>query len=212
MKNRIQVKICGMKYSENIQAIAALQPDYLGFIFYEKSARYFDAVVPEIAGTVKKTGVFVNASIAVITAKVKQYDLQAVQLHGEESADFCLALKALPGIEIIKTFSMDPSFDFKILEAYDMACDYYLFDTKGKLPGGNGFAFDWNILQQYPSSKPFFLSGGIGVADWENISLLLETGLPVYAIDLNSKLETAPGLKNETLCEEAILTINNITT
>jgi phosphoribosylanthranilate isomerase len=99
-------------------------------------------------------------------------------------------------IEIIKVFSADENFDFGILKPFEKACDYFLFDTKGKLPGGNGTTFDWKVLSNYPSTKPFFLSGGIGIEEIAAVKEISKTNLPLYAIDVNSKFEIEPGLKN----------------
>lgn len=195
-----------MKYAENIAAIAALQPDYMGFIFYNKSARFYNDTLPEIPKTIKKTGVFVNADSTSILETIERYQLQAVQLHGLETPELCTVIRKESDVEIIKTFSIDTPFDFRKLENYETVCDYYLFDTKGKLPGGNGFPFDWTLLENYPSSKPYFLSGGIAI---NHINTIPTTGLTPYAIDINSKFETAPGLKNITLCKQAIVTLKN---
>jgi len=131
-------------------------------------------------------------------AKVQKYDLQAIQLHGHESVEFCQDLKNKIDntIEIIKVFSVDDSFDFETLKPFETVCNYFLFDTKGKLPGGNGTTFDWKALENYPSSKPFFLSGGIGIEEIEAVKEITKTNLPLYAIDVNSKFEIEPGLKN----------------
>jgi phosphoribosylanthranilate isomerase len=221
----MKLKICGMKYPDNILEIGSLLPDYMGFIFWEKSARYFDEIMPELPKSIKKTGVFVNETIPVILAKTEKYNLQAIQLHGHESVEFCLELKTkirthvscnVSTIEIIKVFSADENFDFNVLEPFESVCDYFLFDTKGKLPGGNGTTFDWKILEKYPSRKPFFLSGGIGI---EEIKQLVETlhynvflkNLPIYAIDINSKFEIEPGLKNIDLCRDVALHRLNVT-
>lgn len=200
------IKICGMKYHDNIVELGALLPDYMGFIFWEKSSRYFDGQIPDLPKSIKKTGVFVNETVENIVKKVKQHDLQAVQLHGKESVAFCGELRKslLKNIEIIKVFSILDTFDFAVLEPFELVCDYFLFDTKGKLPGGNGTTFDWKVLQQYPSSKPFFLSGGIGLEELEAVNEILKTDLPVRAIDVNSKFEIEPGLKNISLCTDAI--------
>ncbi len=188
----MKLKICGMKYSENIEEIAQLQPDYLGFIFYEKSERYFDDILPKIDKSIQKVGVFVNATLEEILKKIKRYDLQLVQLHGNESPEFCDLLKYI-NTDIIKVFSVDDEFDFRTIYPYESVCDYFLFDTKGEKPGGNGTVFNWEILKNYHSKKPFFLSGGIGLGDIEKIQKLK---LPVYAIDVNSQFEIKPGLKN----------------
>ena len=204
----MKLKICGMKYPDNILEVGALLPDYMGFIFYEKSARYFDGTIPELIKTIKKTGVFVNATVDYIMSKVNKYHLQAVQLHGNESVEFCQELKKKidakidAKVEIIKVFSVGEDFDFDLLSPFEKLCDYFLFDTKGKLPGGNGTAFDWQILENYKSEKPFFLSGGIGIDD---IPIIKNLKLPIYAIDINSKFETEPGLKNVKFCREACI-------
>ena len=220
-----------MKYQENIEAVAALQPDYLGFIFYEKSTRFFDDIIPELPKSIKKVGVFVDAPLEYIIEKIKKYDLQAVQLHGNESPEFCNALRqevrchyeeqsdvVIPSketdchnfcnpeysgrndkaIEIIKVFSIKDEFNFDILKPYEKVCDYYLFDTKGKLPGGNGYTFNWEVLKNYPSTKPYFLSGGIGLEEVDNVLSFLsrQESSYCYAIDINSKFEIEPALKN----------------
>ncbi|KFF04248.1 phosphoribosylanthranilate isomerase [Flavobacterium reichenbachii] len=197
----MKLKICGMKHPENILEVGALLPDYMGFIFWEKSARYFNGTIPELIGTIKKTGVFVNQSLEEIVEKVKTYDLQAVQLHGNESVEFLSELKKqLPKkIEIIKVFSADEDFDFNVIKPFESVCDYFLFDTKGKLPGGNGTTFDWKILKKYNSDKPFFLSGGIGINELKALEEISKSNLPIYAVDINSKFEIEPGLKNKNL-------------
>ncbi len=190
-----------MKYPENILEVGALLPDYMGFIFWKKSARYCNDTVPELIKTIKKVGVFVNQSQDEILEKVAKFNLQAVQLHGEESVEFCSELKEKLSkeIEIIKVFSADENFDFEIIKPFENVCDYFLFDTKGKLPGGNGTIFDWNILKKYNSKKPFFLSGGIGMEELNAIEEISKTKLPIYAVDVNSKFEIEPGLKNKNL-------------
>jgi phosphoribosylanthranilate isomerase len=194
----MKLKICGMKYPENIVKVGSLLPDYMGLIFWEKSTRYFDGEIPNLPKSIKKVGVFVNASSSEILDKIKKYDLQAIQLHGNESVEFCIAVKNnMPNaIEIIKVFSILDTFDFEVLKPFEKGCDFFLFDTKGKLPGGNGTAFDWKVLENYPSTKPFFLSGGIGIEEIEAINEISKTNLPLYAIDINSKFEIEPGLKN----------------
>lgn len=194
----MKLKICGMKYTENIQEVATLQPDYLGFIFYEKSPRYCNGKLPEIPKSILKVGVFVNAAMNDILKKIKEHDLQVVQLHGNETPEVCEVLKII-NIEVIKAFSVADDFDFETLAPYESVCDYFLFDTKGKNPGGNGTTFNWEILKNYPSQKPFFLSGGIGLKE---INKIKQLDLPIHALDVNSKFETEPGLKNTQLLKE----------
>ena len=208
LKKGPKLKVCGMKFQENILEIASLKPDYLGFIFYEKSPRNFENEIPEIVSEIKKTGVFVNATANFILEKASRYNLQAIQLHGEETPQFCSELreelknlKETPEVEIIKVFSVNEEFDFDEIFPYEDKVDYFLFDTKGKNKGGNGIAFNWDILKQYPSKKPFFLSGGIGIEELESIKSLLaefhKKGKQhlLYALDVNSKFEIEPGLK-----------------
>lgn len=197
----MKLKICGMKYQDNITKVANLQPDYLGFIFYENSSRYFEGDIPELPKEIKKVGVFVNAESDYIVSKVKKHGLDVIQLHGSESVDFCNELKQTllnHPIEIIKVFSIKDQFNFDTLKPYETVCDYFLFDTKGKLPGGNGYVFNWEILNNYPSTKPYFLSGGIGLDELKNIHAFTKTTASkyCYAIDVNSKFEDKPGLKN----------------
>ena len=193
----MKFKICGMKYHDNIKSVAELQPDYLGFIFYEKSKRNFDGIIPELNNEIIKTGVFVDESINFILKKIKEYQLKAIQLHGIESPEFCKELLKTQ-IEVIKVFSVDENFDFEILNNYEEVCDYFLFDTKGKERGGNGIAFDWNLLENYKSKKPYFLSGGLGLNEVEDLSNFFKTEVSkyCYALDVNSKFEDKPGLKN----------------
>jgi len=191
----VRIKICGMKFPENILEVGALLPDFMGFIFWEKSSRYFDGEIPMLPKSIKKVGVFVDESLEIVVSKTEKYKLDCVQLHGNESVEFCKKLKEIP-IEIIKVFSIKDNFDFEILKEFEGVCDYFLFDTKGELPGGNGTTFNWNLLKKYSSNRPFFLSGGIGI---EEINLLKDMNLPIYGIDVNSKFEKQPGLKNTEL-------------
>jgi|TARA_B110000483_G_scaffold46940_1_gene58565 phosphoribosylanthranilate isomerase len=217
----MKLKVCGMKYVENIQQVGALTPDYLGFIFYEKSKRNFEGIIPELPSSIKKTGVFVNEILAIVISMVEEYRLDAVQLHGDESVEYILELKAQlaerkelfieenkqitkkknqhfiaeTAIEIIKVFGIKDTFDFDILKPYVVVVDYFLFDTKGKERGGNGTKFDWTVLKKYPFEKPFFLSGGIGLEDVVEVQKTIHSDLPIYALDVNSKFESAPGVK-----------------
>lgn len=193
----LKLKICGMKL--NTVQVAALHPDYLGFIFWEKSKRNYTRTLDEIPHNIKKVGVFVDASIIEIIEKIKNYGLVAVQLHGDESPEFCRALKKKSkNIQLIKVFSVLDEFDFSKLAPYEEVCDFYLFDTKGKLPGGNGYTFDWSILNNYASTKPYFLSGGIGLEELKKLKAFLKmpTSKYCHAIDVNSKFELEPGLKD----------------
>jgi phosphoribosylanthranilate isomerase len=191
----MKIKICGMGSPDNILEVAALQPDYLGFIFFEKSTRNFIGSIPELSESIIKTGVFVDASIEFVIEKIKEYNFGAVQLHGKESPEYCEKINNL-GVEVFKVLSIKNDFDFEILKPYESVVDYFLFDTKGEHPGGNGFVFDWSVLKKYTSEIPFILSGGIGLNEVEAIKEIMQSDLPVYALDLNSKFEIKPALKN----------------
>ncbi|MBL4604750.1 MAG: phosphoribosylanthranilate isomerase [Flavobacteriaceae bacterium] len=211
----MKLKVCGMKNVENIKSIGDLKPDYMGFIFYERSKRNFEGIIPELPKSIKKTGVFVNEYIEIIVSLVEEYKLEAIQLHGDESVEYVQQLKeglrqaeldsvshkkalrqAQNDIEIIKVFGIKDDFDFGVLKPYENEVDYFLFDTKGKERGGNGTKFDWSVLKKYSYSKPFFLGGGIGPNDAKEIKRIQNSGLPIYAVDINSKFENNPGLKN----------------
>ena len=199
----MNLKVCGMRDEDNIQAIAAIEPDYMGFIFYEGSLRHVSESIPILSPSIKKVGVFVNASFDTIVEKINTHDLQAVQLHGEETPGFCSSLQGLH-IEIIKVFSIKNEFNFDTLSPYESVCDYYLFDTKGPLAGGNGYCFDWSVLENYPSTKPYFLSGGIGLENVDQLQEFKTSTAAIYchAVDVNSKFEVAPAKKDKELLEK----------
>ena len=186
-------KVCGMREAKNILEVAALQPDYMGFILWDGSKRHCPnpQQVPE---GITKVGVFVDATVAEIEDAIEDYKLGAVQLHGNESPGLCRELQRK--VQVIKAFGVGEGFDFDTLLDYLPYCDFFLFDTKGPMPGGNGTAFDWSILENYVFDLPFFISGGIGLAEIDNINELRRTDLPVYAIDINSKFEIAPARKD----------------
>ena len=186
-----------MKFTENIEQVSGLYPDYMGFIFYEKSKRNFEGVIPKLPKSIKKTGVFVNEYPEIVISLVEEYQLEAIQLHGDETVTYIKQLKThLPSIEIIKVFGIKDEFNFDVLTPFLPLVDYFLFDTKGKERGGNGVQFDWSVLDAYPYEKPFFLSGGIGLKDVLAIQKIINSNVPIYALDINSKFEIEPGLKN----------------
>jgi len=202
----LKLKICGMKHSENILEVAALKPDYLGFIFYERSPRNFSGEIPDIDPSIKKTGVFVDEEIDFVLEKVEKYKFKAIQLHGKESAQYCTKLRSELGkknsVELIKVFSVKQTFNFDELKAYEGIVDFFLFDTQGKNKGGNGITFNWELLKDYSSSTPFFLSGGIGEDELPEITELhtyfekSNNSNSFYGVDVNSKFEVEAGLKN----------------
>lgn len=205
----MNIKVCGMKH--NTEAVAGLRPEYLGFILWEGSSRYFDGDLPALPEGIKKVGVFVDAPTKTVLHKTRQYGLDVVQLHGKESADEVRNLirilrETQKAVAVIKAFSIKDAFDFDTLKPFETLCDFFLFDTRGELPGGNGYAFDWRVLEGYPSKTPFFLSGGIGPDSLPQLRDFLERPESHYchAIDINSRFETAPGKKALPLVEEFI--------
>ena len=206
----MKIKVCGLKSPENMQALAKLPVDMMGMIFYEKSPRCINEQdadrINALALTIPKVGVFVDATFEVILDKVKRFRLQLVQLHGQESPDFCHALKE-KGIPIIKAFQIKTTEDLKICRLYEDCCDYFLFDTPTLSYGGSGKKFDWELLSAYTGTIPFFLSGGIEPEDAEIINQLNFTQL--VAVDLNSRFETAPGIKDIDKIRRFIFGIKN---
>lgn len=197
------LKICGMLHPDNIKDVAALQPDFMGFIFFKGSKRYAAELAPEILKALPenmlRTGVFVNEEADVVLDLVRKYSLNAVQLHGGESPEYAevLAQQIKPGqvdFKIIKSFGIDASFDFQQLNKYEGKVDYFLFDTQTPDHGGSGKKFDWSLLEKYELNVPYFLSGGIGL---ESAAALKEITDPrLFAIDINSRFELEPGLKD----------------
>lgn len=188
------LKICGMKFPENIREIEQVRPDWMGFIFYPRSPRFIADLSPlDMPESVNTVGVFVNESIAFVREKVQQYNLSAVQLHGHESPEYCADLSGLD-IPVWKAFGVDDEFDFQVCLAYSPYCKYFLFDTKSQQFGGSGKVFSWEKLSDYHGDTPFFLSGGISPA---NMSFLPSFSHPRLAgIDVNSGFEDYPGFKN----------------
>ncbi|HTF17506.1 MAG TPA: phosphoribosylanthranilate isomerase [Chryseolinea sp.] len=185
-----------MRDLDNIGTVAALSPDYLGFIEYTRSPRFVGAGfrTPELADSIRRVGVFVNESIDVIEGRITSARYDAVQLHGEEGPDFCARLRD-KGVPVIKVFRVDDEFDFDETKAYFNKVDQLLFDARGKQPGGNGIRFDPHTLQRYDQRIPFFLSGGLQpetlLEDIANLS-----GMNLYGVDLNSGVERAPAIKD----------------
>jgi phosphoribosylanthranilate isomerase len=193
----MKIKVCGMKFPENIRQVADLHPDYMGFIFYAKSKRNvadtLDEKLLKNLHSILKVGVFVNEEVDFIVEQADKFGFKFIQLHGDESPEVCSKLKQT-GLKVIKAFSVDEKFNFSDTQAYKAVCDFFLFDTKGDGYGGTGKKFDWKILQKYDNEIPFFLSGGIDLVQVEDIKNL--RGLNIHALDINSKFEIEPGLKD----------------
>jgi phosphoribosylanthranilate isomerase len=206
----MKIKVCGLKCQSNIEELTHLPIDYMGFIFYNKSPRYLDEdlssdFVKSIPKYIKKVGVFVNEDCYTVFNRIAHYDLAMVQLHGAETPEICAELK--PHVQIMKAFQINKDFDFKQLEKYLTVVDYFLFDSPTPNYGGSGKHFNWQILEKYNYTTPFFLSGGISEDHIEEIKLL---NIPqLIAIDINSKFEIAPGLKNTEHIKQFISKLNS---
>ncbi|WP_201980986.1 phosphoribosylanthranilate isomerase [Hymenobacter rubidus] len=203
------IKVCGMREPGNIAAVAELQPDFLGFVFYPPSPRYVVGTLPTellraLPDNVRKIGVFVNESTEHILATLASYGLDGAQLHGQETPAQCAELQRA-GVLVIKMFSVNHGLDLSALLPYEGVCDYFVFDTFGPAPGGNGTAFDWEVLRDYELETPYLLAGGLGP---ENIDALTALRLPgLIGVDFNSRFETAPGLKDFTQLAKAFASL-----
>jgi len=208
----IKVKVCGNCDPVNARHVADTGPDMMGFILYPDSKRYvgddpplalWDAVPP----STDKVGVFVDENLQKVRQLVSRYGFSMVQLHGKEPAGYCSALQK-EGIGVIKTFGVGSAFDFDRLLPYLQACDYFLFDTETPGHGGSGQKFKWDVLKGYTLEVPFFLSGGLGPADVQDILNIGNDHL--YAVDINSRFESAPGIKDAGLVRQFIHEIKSL--
>lgn len=194
-----------MAQAANIAEVAELRPDYMGFIFYGQSPRAISEVSAELIRYVPEAiltiGVFVDEDLDQVKARIIRHQLKAIQLHGKESAAYCGLLKDA-GITVIKAFGVGQDFDFGQLEPYADVVDYFLFDTQTPAHGGSGRVFDWKLLDDYQLDKPYFLSGGIDLQHVEAIKSMTDSRL--HAIDVNSRFEIAPGLKDVNKVNELI--------
>ena len=198
----MKLKVCGMKDNDNIIELIGVHPDYMGLIFHEKSPRNvtYDFSV-QLPDGIKKVGVFVNETEGFILDRIERFDIKYVQLHGIESPHFCKRLKNSPlgrglrgGLKIIKAFNIHENFNFDMLKEYEPHCDYFLFDAYGKNAGGNGITFNWDLLQNYKGTTPFFLCGGMKL---DIVNEVKSFSHPQFVgVDINSGFEIEPGLKN----------------
>jgi phosphoribosylanthranilate isomerase len=194
----MKIKVCGMLSEDQCKALAAIGIDYIGFIFYHKSARFAGIEAPawlaEVPNTTQKVGVFVNQDEVIIEQIGSHWCLDLIQLHGDESPEFCTHIKKLTTKQVIKSFGVDALFTLKNIEPYFNAIDYLLFDTKSPQYGGTGKPFDLSIIAKWQIPLPYFLSGGIG-NDFKFTQLSMLSTLP-FALDINSRFETKPGEKS----------------
>ena len=218
------IKVCGMRDAQNIREVSQLGVDMIGMIFYPKSPRYVEmqsshaGIIPDYAKedigvsdssensskdsskTPARVGVFVDDMVQNIVTRVVNYHLDYVQLHGNEPREMCENLRSTldpdirPGIKIIKAISVSDASDIQKYKEYVGAVDLFLFDTKCKTVGGSGQQFDWQVLEQYDGEVPFLLSGGIGPDDASRLHAFHHP--KCIGIDLNSRFEIEPGVKN----------------
>ena len=188
------IKTCGMRDADNIRAVSELGIDWMGFIFWAPSSRYVSEKPTFLPTRQKRVGVFVDARIEEVKSKADEYALDLIQLHGNESPAFCERLKANSRQQLIKAFNIATQEDLEQTLPYEGLVDYFLFDTKAKMVGGNGTQFDWSVLSAYQGNTPFLLSGGIGPDDAEKVRNFHHPQLA--GIDLNSRFELSPALKD----------------
>ena len=198
---KMLVKVCGMREADNIRQVEALGVDWMGFIFWPKSSRYVSEMPNYLPTKCKRVGVFVDASIGDVMTIAEQYQLDLIQLHGQESPNYIAQLtshlKSLTSIKFIKAFNIATASDLEVTKRYEGYVDYFLFDTKGKSVGGNGEKFDWSVLSEYRGNTPYLLSGGISPTDADQLHVQCSmVHGPCVGIDLNSRFETAPGVKD----------------
>ena len=195
------IKLCGMRDAENIKEADALGLDWMGFIFYPRSPRYVESVPDYMPVQAKRVGVFVNEDYDTIIDKVSDFGLHYVQLHGGESPELCRHLRS-SGVKVIKAFSVGNTFPADEVKLYEGSCDYFLFDTQTDSYGGSGQQFNWQVLKDHRGETPFLLSGGIGLSDAEELLRFEHPRLS--GIDINSRFETAPALKDITSIKQFI--------
>lgn len=204
----MKIKVCGLREPENILAIAQLPIDFIGFILYPGSPRFvgkkglpqwLEKNEEELEG-IARVGVFVNAEVDQILNAVHDFRLDYVQLHGDESPEYCRELQtywtisSMRSAQIIKAFRVDENFNFSNTQAYERLCAYFLFDTKAQAYGGTGKRFDWSILEKYMGMTPYLLSGGIDETMAAEIRQL--NFKQMEGVDINSRFETEPGKKD----------------
>ena len=200
------IKVCGLNNGDNINQLMKLDLDYMGIIFYRKSSRFFSsATLPK--SEKKYVAVFVDESLDVIKEIINKYKFEYVQLHGNEDQKFCKEISSL--CNIIKAFRIDDRFDLNEIEKYSKYCKYFLFDTFTESYGGSGKKFNWNLLLNYNHKKDFILSGGINLELINSIKKLKNQLPNLIGVDLNSKFEIKPGLKDVNRVKKFIKSIKN---
>lgn len=197
------IKVCGMREPDNIRAVETLGIDLMGFIFWPKSSRYVSERPAYLPTHCKRVGVFVDEDLEIVRRIADEYALDYIQLHGHESREYCAQLN---GLKLIKAISVSGHDDIATYKTYEGLVDYFLFDTKCPSVGGSGQQFDWSVLSAYDGSTPFLLSGGIGPDDAERVKAFHHS--KCIGIDLNSRFELSPGLKDVAALRKFLNEIN----
>lgn len=234
----MKIKVCGMRDAQNIRDVAALDIDLMGFIFYPKSPRFVSlissqaGIIPDYSPErlnmavnadgkpgyifpkrIKRVGVFVDEMPQTIITYVYNYSLDYIQLHGKETPTLIDNLRRtlvpdlVPDIKVIKAFGINSADDLQQCEAYEGYADLFLFDTRTPLKGGSGRQFNWSVLEAYHGRTPFLLSGGIGPEDADRVKAFHHP--QCVGIDLNSRFETAPAMKDVELLSKFIKQIKD---
>jgi len=208
----MKIKVCGLKYPVNIKAVTDLEPDYVGFIYYNRSPRFVGNIamgdLTSLPSQIIKTAVFVDESEQEVDRLIDEYGFDAIQLHGRETPEFTAKFKGK--VQVLKAFGLDENFDFDQLKDYADKVDYFLFDTKTDAHGGSGKTFKWAILDNYKLEVPFFLSGGLSLDNLEQVAGIKH--LQFYGVDLNSRFEKEPGLKDIEKLKQAFSLLKQNTT
>lgn len=234
----MKIKVCGMRDAQNIRDVAALDIDLMGFIFYPKSPRFVSlissqaGIIPDYSPErlnmavnadgkpgyifpkrIKRVGVFVDEMPQTIITYVYNYSLDYIQLHGKETPTLIDNLRRtlvpdlVPDLKVIKAFGITSADDLQQCEAYEGYADLFLFDTRTPLKGGSGRQFNWSVLEAYHGRTPFLLSGGIGPEDADRVKAFHHP--QCVGIDLNSRFETAPAMKDVELLSKFIKQIKD---
>ena len=212
------IKVCGMRDAGNIREVEALLPPpstlnsqlLMGFIFWPKSSRFVSERPAYLPVRCKRVGVLVDEEVENVCRFADDYALDYIQLHGKESPAYLSLLRNQleDGKALIKAFNIATPADLSLTADYEGIADYFLFDTKGKSVGGNGEKFDWSVLSAYQGSTPFLLSGGIGPDDAERVNAFRHPRC--IGIDLNSRFEVKPGVKDVTALARFLNELSNL--
>ncbi|MFC3169704.1 phosphoribosylanthranilate isomerase [Paracoccus fontiphilus] len=208
-----QVKICGLRRPEHVEAAAAAGARYVGFVFFPKSPRAVSAeeaalLAPHVPVGVARVGLFVDPDDETLGSVLAQVPLDIIQLHGSETPDRVAAVKALTGLPVMKSVGLSGPADLPALTDYGLVADMLLVDTKppkdSDLPGGNGLSFDWRLLVGRQWLRPWMLAGGLTA---QNVAEAIRlTGAP--AVDVSSGVEVEPGEKDEALIRAFVAAAN----